>query len=127
MTRRLVTRGFTLIELLVVLAIAGSLLAIAMPRYFASVDHSREVALRHNLAAIREAIDRHYGDTGRYPNGLQELVDSRYLRSVPVDPISEKSSTWTIVAPDDPATGTMKDVRSGAEGNARDGTPYGNL
>ena len=59
--------GFTLIELLVVMAIIAPLLSIAMPRYFNSVEKSREAVLRENLALTRQALDKYYGDNGKYP------------------------------------------------------------
>jgi len=118
--------GFTLIELIVVMAIIGVLLSLSLPRYFQSVDRSAEVTLRHNLNTMRDAIDKFHGDTGRWPGTLQELVDRRYLRSIPVDSITGSSNTWIPVpAPLDSASGTgVRDVRSGASGNGVDGTPY---
>jgi general secretion pathway protein G len=117
-------RGFTLIELLVVLSIVGLLVSIAAPRYFGSVDRAREAALRQDLAVMRDAIDKHFADTGRYPAALDELVAKRYLRRVPVDPITESSESWVFVPPADRELGAVYDVASGAGGNARDGTPY---
>src|SRR4051812_46780675 len=104
-------RGFTLIELLVVMAIVAMLAALATPRYFQSVDRSREVALRHDLAAMREAIDRHFADTGRYPESLDELAARKYLRSVAADPITESSKTWVVVPPENRELGAVFDVR----------------
>ena len=122
-TRR--SRGFTLIELLVVMAIIGTLLAIVAPQYFKSLDRSRESTLRQNLRATREAIDRYYGDLGRYPDALEDLVTRRYLRSVPVDPITESTATWIAVAPPEGlAAGKVYDVKSGAPGKAQDGSEY---
>lgn len=117
-------RGFTLIELLVVLAIIGTLLAMSAPRYFGSVDRAREAALRQDLAVMRDAIDKHHADTGRYPSTLEDLVRKRYLRRIPVDPITESADTWVLVAPADRTLGEVGDVASGASGPARDGTPY---
>jgi general secretion pathway protein G len=117
-------RGFTLIELLVVLAIIATLLSLALPRYFHSVERAREAVLRQNLATLRDALDKYYGDTGQYPNNLQDLVTRKYLRAIPVDPITESSTTWISIPPDDPAEGGIRDVRSGAPGNGSDGTPY---
>lgn len=120
-------RGFTLIELLVVMAIVATLLAVVAPSYFEHLDHSREVALQQSLTTMRDAIDKFRADTGAYPKDLQELVARRYLRSVPSDPLTEKSDTWKIVRPREGEEGGMGDVRSGASGRSRDGREYGEL
>lgn len=117
-------RGFTLIELLVVMAIVALLLALAWPRYFSHIDKSREVILKQDLAVMRDAIDKYHGDKGRYPESLDELVSARYLRAVPVDPITEAPTSWVIVPPPAEETGAVYDVKSGATGTAKDGTPY---
>jgi general secretion pathway protein G len=119
--------GFTLIELIVVMAIIGVLLSLSLPRYFQSVDRSAEVTLRHNLNTMREAIDKFHGDNGRWPRSLQELVERRYLRALPVDSITGQADTWIAVPPPADASGEttgVRDVRSGASGNAADGAPY---
>ena len=116
--------GFTLIELLVVLAIIATLLAIATPRYFRSVDLSKEVALKQSLAVMRDAIDKFHGDQGVYPDSLEALVEKRYLRSVPVDPMTDSATTWQTVAPATQDKGKVYNVRSGADGRAGDGTEY---
>lgn len=116
--------GFTLIELLVVLAIIGTLLALAAPRYIGSVEKAREAALRENLATMRDVIDKFYGDTGKYPASLNDLVAQRYLRKIPVDPMTESNQSWISLAPEDGAQGGVFDVRSGSQGRARDGTLY---
>jgi general secretion pathway protein G len=120
-------RGFTLIELLVVMTIIGILAALAVPRYFGGLERSKETALRQTLAVTRDALDKHYGDTGKYPDTLDALVSKRYLRSLPVDPITESTSTWTLVAPEDPAKGGINDIHSGADGVSRDGKPFREL
>jgi general secretion pathway protein G len=117
-------KGFTLIELLVVLAIIATLLSIALPRYFSSLEKSREAVLRQDLSLLRDSLDKYYGDKGKYPDALEDLVSNRYLRSVPVDPITDSSETWVSVAPEQPELGGVYDVRSGAQGVARDGTEY---
>jgi general secretion pathway protein G len=116
-------RGFTLIELLVVMAALGVLLSLAAPRYFDHLDRTREAVLRNNLTAIRQAIDRFHADRGRYPQALTELVQQRYLREVPLDPLNERDDAWVLQRPADASTGVF-DVRSGAPGKARDGTAY---
>ena len=116
--------GFTLIELLVVLAVIATLLTIALPRYFSSLERSREAVLQQNLALLRESIDKYHADKGKYPAALDELVNARYLRSVPLDPVTESNETWISVPPSEPEMGGVYDVRSGAEGVARDGREY---
>jgi general secretion pathway protein G len=118
------TRGFTLIELLVVMSIIALLVGIAVPRYFGSLEKSKEVALLKTLAITRDSIDKFYGDTGKYPPDLETLVTKRYLRSLPLDPITESASTWAVVPPDDPEKGGVYDIHSGAEGVGRNGKPF---
>ena len=127
-------RGFTLIELLVVMAIIATLLSLVGPRYFASLDRSKEVVLKTNLRIVRDAIDKYHGDTGRYPPTLEELVARRYLRDMPVDPITERTDTWIVIAPGESPSAqshrsdrrpqVVYDVRSGAAGTGLDDTPY---
>ena len=117
-------RGFTLIELLVVFAIIALLVTIVAPRYFNSVEKSKEVVLKQDLATMRDALDKYYGDTGKYPDSLETLVSKSYLRKLPVDPMTDSATTWAVVPPEDIEKGGVFDVRSGAPGNGRDGTPY---
>lgn len=119
--------GFTLIELLVVLAILATLLTIALPRYYRSIDHSRDIALQQTLMTVRDALDKYAADTGRYPETLAELVDKGYLRKLPVDPLTERTDTWIPEAPPDGIRTGIYNVFSGALGNTDDGTPYRDL
>lgn len=116
--------GFTLIELLVVLAIVSTLLLLVAPRYLHKVDASKEAVLRDNLRTVRDVIDKFYGDNGRYPETLEELVEKKYLRSLPVDPITESASSWELVPVPEGYEGTVYDIRSGARGAAQDGKKY---
>ncbi len=116
--------GFTLIELLVVMAIIATLASIAAPRYFNSLEKSREVALRANLKSMREAIDQYYQDKGAWPAALEDLVKSHYLREIPMDPVTRESNTWVPVTPVTGSEPGIRDVRSGAQGQPRDGTRY---
>ena len=122
--RKLNNKGFTLIELLAVMVIIALLLTIATPKYFGSVDRSRESVLRQDLATMREALDKYYGDTGQYPDALEDLTKKKYLRSIPRDPITDSDTTWVIIAPTNDAKGAVYDVKSGASGNGANGTAY---
>ena len=117
-------RGFTLIELLVVLGIIALLLTLAVPRFFPKVDATKETILADNLRNTRIVIDQYHADTGRYPESLEELVEKRYLRSLPYDPVAESNATWIIEAPEETDTGQVYNLRSSAEGTGRNGIPY---
>lgn len=123
MMRRL-RAGFTLIELLVVLAIVALLLTLAVPRYLPRIDGAKETILLDNLRNTREVIDQFYSDTGRYPDSLDQLVEKKYLRNVPVDPITDSSATWIVVPPEDGTKGAVYSIKSGAPGVDRSGKPY---
>ncbi len=117
-------RGFTLVELLVVMAIIATLLTLAVPRYFGSLEKAREAVLKEDLATLRDALDKFFSDTGAYPMSLEDLVQRKYLRSIPIDPITESATTWIIVPPNDQRKGGVYSVKSGAEGVARDGSAF---
>jgi general secretion pathway protein G len=106
-TRR---RGFTLIEMLVVMTLIAMLLTLAVPRYFSTLDNGRLNVQRQNLATLRDAIDKFYADQGKYPDTLDDLVAKRYLRQVPLDPVSEQAN-WLVVAPEDATLGAVFDVQ----------------
>ena len=122
--RQAARAGFTLVELMVVLAVIALLISIVAPHYTGRINRAEEAVLRENLTIMREALDRHFADAGRYPATLDELVTKRYLRAIPNDPITQSSTTWVIVAPDDAGKGGIYDVRSGAKGSGINGKPY---
>lgn len=124
MFHRPMHKGFTLIELLVVMAIIATLLSIVAPRYFSSLDKAKEAVLRQDLGILRNAIDQFYSDFGKYPLDLEELVDKRYLRSIPVDPFTESRETWIAVPPKNLTEAGVYDVHSGYAGRAADGSFY---
>lgn len=119
-SRRGTARGFTLMELVVVMTVIGLLLTLALPRYLDTIDRGKEKVLERNLALMREAIDRYYGDQGRYPDRLEDLVTKRYLRAIPPDPFIE-NATWVVIAPSDPSLGGVIDVDT--TGNDLQGRP----
>lgn len=116
--------GFTLIELLVVLAIVATLLLLVAPRYTRQIETSKEAALRDNLRVVRQVIDNFYGDKGRYPESLQELVDLQYLRALPVDPISESATDWRLVDVPAGQEGRVYDIHSGSTARSSSGEAY---
>ncbi len=117
--------GFTLIEVLVVLSIVATLLTLVSPRYFEIITRSKETTLKHDLLNIRDAIDKFYSDNNYYPDSLEQLVDRKYLRGMPEDPITESTQTWiTVPPPDQAAKGLLYDIRSGSEEVAMDGSLY---
>jgi general secretion pathway protein G len=121
--------GFTLIELLIVMTIIGILASIAVPSYQRSVIKAREAVLMEDLYQMRRAIDAYFADHGKYPESLESLVESKYLRDIPRDPFTNAQDSWEVVAPTptvegEVAEGGVADVRSGSELIGLNGTPY---
>jgi len=122
--KRLNHGGFTLLELVVVLAVIGILAAIAQSGLFGPATvRAREAALRQDLFVFRDVIDQFYADQGRYPNDLEELVETEYLRSIPPDPFTRSTDTWVTV-PYEGDEGGVFDVRSGSEDVGSDNLAY---
>ncbi|HWX69550.1 MAG TPA: prepilin-type N-terminal cleavage/methylation domain-containing protein [Steroidobacteraceae bacterium] len=122
-TRTAAHRGFTLIELLIVMAIIGTLLSLVVPRYFRSLQNARETVLKQDLASLREAIDKYYADLNEYPDTLVALSDKHYVRSIPVDPFTKLADSWVVVSSEDPDHPGVRDLHSGSDQVAFDGTP----
>ena len=115
-------QGFTLIELLIVVSIIGILATLAAPSYQASVIKAREAALRQDLFTMRDVLDQHRADQGKYPSSLQALVSAGYLRGIPKDPFTNSATSWQEIT--DAAEGGIFDVFSGSEFVGTNGTPY---
>lgn len=116
-------RGFTLVELLLVLFVVALLASLVAPVVTGSIQRAREASLKEDLHVMRKAIDDFYADNGRYPASLSLLVEKRYLRKIPVDPLTDKATTWVEEKGEGKDTGVM-DVRSGSEEKSPDGVPY---
>ena len=122
-------RGFTLVELLVVISMISLLAAMAIVQYRNSVQSGKEAVLKTNLFRMRDAIDQYYADKGKYPSSIDTLVSDGYLRGIPEDPITRSKDTWqTVPAEPDPSNPSAEpgiyDVKSGAPGQALDGSTY---
>ena len=122
-------KGFTLLELLVVVALVGILAAMAIPQYKTSVRKSKEAVLKQDLHQFETLIDQYFADKGKYPAVLEDLVESGYLRRMPVDPITGSDQTWEVEYADEDTLNPdevpgIYDVKSGAAGSSLEGTPY---
>jgi general secretion pathway protein G len=118
--------GFTLIELLIVITIVGILVTLAQPSYHRAVTAAKEATLKENLFILRDVLDQFFADSGKYPLSLNDLVEKRYLRRIPKDPITGSAETWALVyfTDDKGQQNGILDVRSGSEAIALDGTRY---
>ncbi|MGD8440041.1 MAG: prepilin-type N-terminal cleavage/methylation domain-containing protein [Holophagae bacterium] len=93
------TDGFTLIELIIVIAIIGILATIAVPAMQDAPTKAREAVIRADLYQMRSCIDQHLADKGVYPESLQALVDTGYLRFLPADPFTgETEGVWREIS-----------------------------
>ena len=119
--------GFSLLELMIAMFILIILLSVAFPTYQRSVQHARETVLKENLWQMRRAIDQFTADKGRMPKSVDELVEGKYLREKPTDPITEKTE-WEEVQGEDSLSPDgeqgLKDVKSTSDGEDSDGKAY---
>jgi general secretion pathway protein G len=115
--------GFTLVELLLVLFVIALLASLVAPVVTGNIQRARESTLKEDLYVLRKAIDDYYADTGRYPENLALLADKRYIRKVPIDPITERANTWVEIRGEG-QNGGVVDVRSGSEEKSADGVAY---
>jgi len=121
--------GFTLMELMIVMMIIGVLSAMAAPIFSHEVHRAREAVLREDLHTMRQAIDSYTIDKEKAPESLEDLVQSGYLKIVPVDPMTNHNDTWIVGQSEDMTSveetqGGISDVHSGAQGASTDGSSY---
>lgn len=114
--------GFTLVELMIVVAIVGILATISVPSYRTSLIKARETVLRQDLFTMREVLDQHRADQGKYPPSLGALVAAGYLRALPKDPFTNSTATWQEIT--EPTEGGVFDVYSGSDLVGTNGTAY---
>ena len=122
-------QGFTLLELMIVMVVIGLLAAIAIPAYTSNIKHAREAVLKEDLHVLRVAIDSYTVDKQKAPQSLDDLVQSGYIKVMPIDPFTKRSDTWMPVQEDtlmslDQTESGIDDVHSGSQETALDGTSY---
>jgi general secretion pathway protein G len=121
--------GFTLIELMIVMLIIGILASLAIPRFTAQVKNAKEAVLKEDLHVMRDAIDSYTMDKNKAPQSLDDLVQSGYLKEIPVDPMTHASDTWVTNTDDtlesvDQTDPGINDVHSGSQDLGSNGEMY---
>jgi len=124
--KKIYRSAFTLIEVMVVIIIISTLYLATQAAVGDSARKARETVLKNNIRTVREVISRFYRDNERYPAGIAELVEKKYVVSLPVDPVTERNDTWIIV-PSAERKNDMYDIKSGAKGSTLENVPYSNL
>ena len=121
--------GFTLIELLIVMVIITVLAGVGLAMYNNSIVRAKETVLVTNLRDMREAIDQYYADRNTWPPSHDSLVTEKYIRTVPVDPITNQVDWRTTYGEPDPGNPSsqpgISDVHSSSDQTSPlTGTPY---
>ncbi len=114
--------GFTILELMTVVTIVGILATLAAPSYHASALKAKEATLRQDLFIMRDVLDQHRADKGKYPDSMEEVVAAGYLRAIPGDPFTRSTGTWQVMT--EPTEGGIFDVYSGSDLVGSNGIPY---
>lgn len=120
--------GFTLLELMIVISMILILMSIALPIYSQSVLRARESVLRQDLFELRSLISQYTLDKQKAPQGLDDLVQGGYLKSLPKDPMTNEAN-WEVVQEDvllsaDQQDPGIDDVHSASNATGTDGTAY---
>jgi general secretion pathway protein G len=143
--------GLTILELIIATSILLILSTAALPVMKFTIIRAKEAELRSDLREMRKAIDK-YKDAGdlnlvrtkvgseNYPPDLETLVKGvdygggglqkmRFLRRIPIDPMTGRADWSLRSVQDDPDTTSwggedVFDVHSASTATALDGTKY---
>ena len=121
--------GFTLLELIVVMTIIAILATLAVPSFVGAIRSAREAVLKEDLHVMRTAIDSYTMDKQKAPQSLDDLVQSGYLKTIPVDPMTHSADTWSTDTSDtlyslDQTESGIDDVHSGSQETGLNGQSY---
>jgi general secretion pathway protein G len=149
--------GMTLLELILATAVLAVLASAALPLARATIQRTREAELHRDLREMKDAIDRYKDAADRglirvevgtegYPPDLETLVNGvqlggsgaggtaggqkvRFLRRIPIDPMTGRAEWGLKAVQDDPDSRSwggknVFDVYSLSRGTAMDGTKY---
>src|SRR5690349_23285043 len=121
--------GFTLIELMIVISLILILVSVSVPAYNQSILRAKESVLKQDLFQLRPLISQYTLDKQKAPQSLDDLVQSGYIKQIPVDPMTGSNSSWTVDQEDslmsvDQQDPGISDVHSGASQVSSDGTAY---
>jgi general secretion pathway protein G len=120
-------RGFSLLELMIVMFIMIILISVALPAYNGTIHHAEETVLKDDLFQMRKLIDQYTADKGKLPANLEALVENKYLREIPTDPITHEAK-WDEKLGEDPNDKDggqgLVDVKSTAEGEDSAGIAF---
>lgn len=134
-------RGLTLIELIVCTVIIGILSTTALPLAKNVAKHQKEAVLFEHLSEMRKAIDAFYlrksasqpglTDKEYYPQKLEDLVEARLLRKIPIDPFTGEADWKTRSSTDEPDSELSNmqnvfDIFSASDEKDLKGRPYRN-
>jgi general secretion pathway protein G len=116
---------------MIVVAMMLILVSIAVPNYITSVKRARESVLRQDLFTMRSVISQYTLDKQKMPQSADDLVQEKYLKQIPTDPITGQANwNWhtadegTIMSPDEQDQGGVDDVYSSSNDIGTDGVAY---
>ena len=122
-------RGFTLLELLTVMTILAMLATVGIVGYRRHTKAAREAVLKEDLFQLNHSLEQYQADRGKYPTSIGQLREEKYLRDIPVDPMTQSKDTWVteFEAPDpdnpDAEVGIFR-IRSGSTDLGENQIPY---